>query len=105
MVTPPNVSNGFARTKGYYKRVRLRDGRLGFVHIEVAKRKYGLREIPEGKIVNHINGNKCDNRPSNLEIIDHWQNIWLNHNYYDNKQTRAARRNGTLLAPGKRVKN
>jgi len=103
MVLVPKTDK-FIRTKGYYKRKRLKDGRLGAVHTEVAKKKYGIRTIPRGKVVNHINGNKCDNRPENLEIISAAENIWINHNYFDNKQTRAARRNGTLLAPGKRVK-
>ena len=101
-VTVPNTQK-FIRTKGYYIRKRLPDGRLGSVHI-INWEKANGRKVPDGYIVNHKNGIKTDNRPQNLEIIPAYLNIWLNHNFFDNKQTRAARRNGTLLGPGKRVR-
>ena len=103
MVQVPSTTK-FVRTKGYYIRKRLPDGRLGAVHTEVAKKKYGIRRIPSGMVINHIDGNKCNNHPSNLEMIPAAKNIWLNHNYFWNKQTRAAVRNGTLLGPGRRVR-
>lgn len=101
-VTIPSDTQ-FLRTKGYYIRKRLPDGRLGYAHI-VAWEKANGRKVPNGYIVNHRNGIKTDNRPQNLEIIPAHLNIWLNHNYFLNKQTRAAMRNGTLLGPGKRIK-
>jgi len=47
MVLVPKTGK-FIKTKGYYKRVRLKNGKLGAVHTEAAKKKYGLRKIPNG---------------------------------------------------------
>ena len=98
IATPPQTDK-LIPTTGYYIRKRLPDGRLGYKHIEVAKKKYRLKSIPHGYIVNHISGNKSDDRPDNLEIIPHRENIWLNHHFFDNKQTRASRRKGTYWGP------
>lgn len=43
-----------------------------YVHRLVAEAFHGL---PDGKEVNHLNGQKLDNRASNLEVCDHQQNI------------------------------
>jgi hypothetical protein len=90
------------KARGKYVRKRLPDGRLGYEHRVVYEEHNG--KIPKGYCIDHKNGNKSDNRPENLQAVPSNVNTWLNWNYYDNKKTRAARRNGTLIAPGKRVK-
>ena len=102
MVKVPSTTK-FVRTKGYYVRQRLPNGKLGSRHIINWERAHG-RKVPKGYCINHIDGNKCNDHPSNLEAVTFANNIWLNHNHFDNKQTRAARRKGTLLGPGVRVR-
>jgi len=54
-------SSGYICTKHYDKMLQIH--------------RYILNP-PEGKVVDHINGNKRDNRRCNLRICDHRQNSW-----------------------------
>jgi HNH endonuclease len=65
MVTKPPKKDGEARidTEGY---LRLRGG--FHVHRQVAAEKLG-RPLRKNEIVHHIDGNKTNNAPDNLEIV------------------------------------
>lgn len=48
------------------------NGKLFFIHTLVAK--YSIGERPPGLVINHKDGNKLNNHPSNLEYITTQQN-------------------------------
>ncbi len=52
----------------------VRDGRSKkhYIHRLVAQ---AFKGIPRGEEVNHLNGDKLDNRLSNLEVCDHKRNV------------------------------
>ena len=53
-----------------HHRARKQEPRKGFVfeHLVIAEKKIG-RRIYRSEVVHHINGNKRDNRPQNLEVM------------------------------------
>lgn len=51
-----------------YKQYRTGGGRWKFTHIRVAEKMVG-GPIGPGREVHHVNGNKRDNRPSNLLVL------------------------------------
>jgi hypothetical protein len=59
-------------TNGYGYRVLQIKGKFHFVHRMVWESVHG--PIPEGMVINHINGVKSDNRIENLEVCTHSEN-------------------------------
>jgi|TARA_R100000501_G_C2581015_1_gene84291 hypothetical protein len=41
----------------------------GFIHKQVILKKYGLDEIPKGKVIHHLDNNKQNNSKDNLVLI------------------------------------
>lgn len=50
---------------------------VGFAHRVVWQHTHG--DIPDGLVINHINGRKDDNRPCNLEVVSYSRNATHAH--------------------------
>lgn len=47
-----------------------------FLHRIIAQENIG-RKLHHWEVVHHINGNKLDNDPSNLEVLRRYEHLWL----------------------------
>ena len=79
-----------------YRQVYLKKGKTIQAHRFIWEAVHG--PIPDGLFINHINGNKRDNRLANLELVTHAENI--RHAY----RTGLASNKGDRH-PGNRVGN
>jgi len=59
--------NGLAHTKPYLWNERYMMHNSEFIHRKVFEENFG--EIPEGMLVHHIDEDRLNNSPSNLELI------------------------------------
>lgn len=60
-----------------YQYIRI-DGKDIGEHILVAEKKIG-RRLKEDEVVHHINGDKTDNRPENLQVMTNSEHVKLHH--------------------------
>ena len=95
ILKPTLSKTGYERVTFQHNKVR-KDIR---VHRAICEAWHG--EIPEGLMVNHIDGVKTNNRPNNLEIVDHAAN--MRHAVMMGLST-IGLRNGAHTKPEKRRK-
>jgi len=62
----PAYTNGNYLKK--YRRIRV-NGKQVYEHIYVCLKKNGLKKLPEGYCVHHIDGDKFNNSPGNLRLM------------------------------------
>ena len=73
----PSYKRGYWETNGYlFTRVK---GKKRQVHRIIAEKKIG-RPLQKHEVVHHINGDKKDNRPENLEVMPRAEHIQLHSN-------------------------
>ena len=92
----------FLKTKDWYVRKRLPDGRLGYRYRWIWEQAYG--PIPNGFMIHHKNGDRNDDRLENLEMDKVSDHVRMHENNFLNKKTKASLRLGRLKGPGQRVK-
>jgi len=64
---------------GYYRMRSPTNGKLILVHQKVWKENNGLSYIPSGCCVHHLDGNKINNNPNNLLLLDVGTHSTLHH--------------------------
>ena len=83
--------------KTEYLKMRNKFGKLVYVHRVIASRKLG-RSLRSNEIVHHINGNKLDNRMSNIRVENlkkHTRKHYKKGDYY--KLTKKDQRKGAYI--------
>ena len=86
----PKRTFGSNQGKGY--RMRYINDKQILVHVIIARAFLG--EKPEGYQVDHINGDKADNRPENLRYVTHKQNLRGARKNYGRSKYRGVSLNG-----------
>ena len=89
----PNWRGGrHISTEGYVK-ILLGEGHCdadsrgyAYEHRIVAERKIG-RKLREGEEIHHVNGDKTDNQPENIEVVTHWQHRMRHRHSNSNRRT------------------
>ena len=74
MINNGDHKNGWLSHKYINQCVRCSDGKYHIVGEHILKWVYYCGEIPEGCEIDHINGDKQDNRLENLRCVTHSQN-------------------------------
>lgn len=71
----PVILKTFLDHKGYPRINLMRNGKLKQVFVHRLVAESFIHSIPEGKVVNHIDGNKTNNNVPNLEIVTQSENV------------------------------
>ena len=73
MITPERAE--YATSNGYLNVRTLYQGRTIHVSAHRLVRHVLVGPIPNGMCINHLDGNRANNHPSNLEVVDHAGNM------------------------------
>jgi len=87
-----------------YHKMRDPSGNLVYVHRYLVERRLG-RKLRHNEVVDHRNGNKLDNRLSNLIVCDlkkHTRNHYMNGDYH--VLTKVEMRKGAKVTNSKNKK-
>lgn len=87
MINNGEHKNGWLSHNYINQCIKCNDGKWHIVGEHILKWVFFNGEIPEGYEIDHINGNKQDNRLKNLRCVTHYQNC-------NNEKTKANITNG-----------
>ncbi len=73
---PPNYQGDCVNSAGYIRVTE--NGKRYLQHRLMAERKVIHRKLKPGEVVHHINGDRIDNRPTNLAVLSLKENTMMN---------------------------